>query len=49
MLWGKGFVGYVVEIGEIVNIFDVYVVCSNVLSINKLLGVLGVCKLYLFV
>lgn len=42
--WGKGLVGYAAETGETVNIPDAYAVCSNVLSINKSLGVLGVCK-----
>ena len=41
--WGKGLVGYAAETGETVNIPDAYEVC-NVLSINKSLGVLGVCK-----
>lgn len=41
--WGKGLVGYAAETGETVNIPDAYAVC-NVLSINKSLGVLGVCK-----
>jgi len=41
--WGKGLVGYAAETGETVNIPDAYAVC-NVLSINKSLGVLGVCN-----
>lgn len=44
--WGKGLVGYAAETGETVNIPDAYEVC-NVFSINKSLGVLGVCKLEL--